>query len=58
MPAAPFMTRRLTKEFIEKNGRTPTKNEFIAIQYEAMNTVFKNNSVYGICGDGGDNDCN
>lgn len=53
MPAAPFITRRLIREFIEKNGRTPNKNKFIAIQHEAMNTVFKNNSVYGICGQGG-----
>ena len=28
MLEAPFMTRRLTKEFIEKNGRSPTKDEF------------------------------
>ena len=52
MLAAPFMTRRLTKEFIEKNGRSPTKDEFITIQHEAVNTLIKNNSVYGICGQG------
>lgn len=48
MLTAPFMTRRLTKEFIEKNGRSPTKDEFVAIQHEAVNTLIKNNSVYGI----------
>lgn len=53
MLVAPFMTRRLTKEFIEKNGRSPTKDEFIAIQHEAMNTLINNNSVYGILGQGG-----
>lgn len=53
MLAAPFMTRRLTKEFIEKNGRSPTKDEFIAIQHEAVNTLINNNSVYGILGQGG-----
>ena len=52
MLAAPFMTRRLTKEFIEKNGRSPTKDEFIEIQREAVNTLINNNSVYGICGQG------
>ena len=53
MLVAPFMTRRLTKEFIEKNGRSPTKDEFIAIQHEAVNTLINNNSVYGILGQGG-----
>ena len=53
MLTAPFMTGRLTKEFIEKNGRSPTKNEFITIQHEAINTLIKNNSVYGILGQGG-----
>lgn len=53
MPVAPFMTRRLTKEFIEKNGRSPTKDEFIAIQHEAVTTLINNNSVYGILGQGG-----
>lgn len=50
MLVAPFMTRRLTKEFIEKNGRSPTKDELIAIQHEAVNTLINNNSVYGILG--------
>lgn len=49
MLTAPFMTRRLTKEFIEKNGRSPTKDEFIAIQHEAVTKLINNNSVYGIC---------
>ena len=53
MLEAPFMTRRLTKEFIEKNGRSPTKDEFIEIQREAVNTLINNNSVYGILGQGG-----
>ena len=53
MLTAPFMTRRLTKEFIEKNGREPTKDEFIAIQHEAVTTLLRNNSVYGIRGQGG-----
>lgn len=52
MLEAPFMTRRLTKEFIEKNGRSPTKDEFIAIQHEAVTKLINNNSVYGICGQG------
>jgi hypothetical protein len=46
------MTRRMTKEFIKKNCRSPTKDEFIAIQHEAVNTLINNNSVYGICGQG------
>lgn len=45
MLVAPFMTRRLTKEFIKKNGRTPTKDEFTAIYHEAVATLLKNNSV-------------
>lgn len=53
MLAAPFMTRRLTKEFIEKNGRSPTKDEFIEIQREAVTTLINSNSVYGILGQGG-----
>ena len=53
MLVAPFMTRRLIKEFIEKNGRSPTKDEFISIQHEAVNTLINNNSVYGILGQGG-----
>lgn len=53
MLVAPFMTRRLTKEFIEKNGRSPTKDEFISIQHEAVSTLINNNSVYGILGQGG-----
>ena len=52
MIVAPFMTRRLTKEFIEKNGRSPTKDEFISIQHEAVNTLINNNTVYGILGQG------
>lgn len=52
MLTTPFMTRRLTKEFIEKNGRSPTKDEFIAIQHEAVTKLINNNSVYGICGQG------
>lgn len=52
MLTAPFMTRRLTKEFIENNGRSPTKDEFIAIQHEAVTKLINNNSVYGICGQG------
>ena len=55
MLVAPFMTRRLTKEFTEKNGRSPTKDEFISIQNEAVNTLINNNSVYGILGQGGTN---
>ena len=53
MLTAPFMTGKLTKEFIEKNGRSPTKDEFIAIQHEAVNTLINNNFVYGILGQGG-----
>lgn len=53
MLTAPFMTRRLTKEFVEKNGRSPTKDEFITIQHEAVTKLINNNSVYGICGQGG-----
>ena len=53
MLTAPFMTGRLTKEFIEKNGRSPIKDEFIAIQHEAATTLINNNSVYGICRQGG-----
>lgn len=53
MLVAPFMTRRLTKEFIEKNGRSPTKDDFISIRHEAVNTLINNNSVYGILGQGG-----
>ena len=52
MLTAPFITRRLTKEFIENNGRSPTKDEFIAIQHEAVTKLINNNSVYGICGQG------
>lgn len=52
MLTAPFMTRRLTKEFIENNGRSPTKDEFIVIQHEAVTNLINNNSVYGICGQG------
>ena len=41
MLTAQFMTRKLTKEFIKKNGRTPTKDEFITIQHEAVTTLIK-----------------